>query len=58
MLIAMIVLVSALSGCLGNNDEIDEKNNIITNLEDQILNLNQENDNLTNELDSLNENLK
>lgn len=56
--LAMIVLVSVLSGCLGNNDEIDEKNNIITNLEDQILNLNQENDNLTNELDSLNENLE
>lgn len=42
---------------LRNRDEIDQKNDTITNLENEIINLNQENENLSNQIESINENL-
>jgi len=56
-ILVILMLVSISSGCLGNSDEIDQKNDTITNLENEIINLNQENDNLSNQIESMNENL-
>ena len=57
IILVILMLVSISSGCLGNSDEIDQKNDTITNLENEIINLNQENDNLSNQIESMNENL-
>ena len=56
-ILVVLMIVSVFSGCLGNSDEIDEKNDIITNLENEIINLNQENENLSGQIESMDENL-
>ncbi len=55
--LAMILALSLISGCTGNNDEIDEKNATITDLENQITNLNTENEELISQLESADENI-
>ena len=56
-ILVVLMTVSVFSGCLGNSDEIDEKNDIITDLENEIINLNQENENLSSQIESMDENL-
>lgn len=50
----LILLTSTLSGCMGNDDEISERDAKITDLESQIEDLNSENENLTSQLETLN----
>ena len=50
----LILLTATLSGCMGNDDEISERDAKITDLESQIEDLNSENENLTSQLETLN----